>query len=60
MTGGIAKYWIIPRMEDKELPRAVFSILMFLTTPQDKIKKKKKPHQGHIFFWNKRKQTFNH
>ena len=21
MTGGMAKYWIIPRVEDKELPR---------------------------------------
>ena len=22
MTGGMAKYWIIPRVGDKELPRA--------------------------------------
>ena len=41
MTGGMAKYWINPRVGDKELPRVVhqlascsliFYVLMFLST----------------------------
>ena len=43
MTGGMAKYWIIPRMGDKELPRVghqlascsllIFYVLILLTIP---------------------------